>query len=144
MAVTPVAAAFTPSVTDWRAGTRAAAELLVELGTAGPQYPAACVASVEEHGPYIVLTRGVALVHAQTGEDTREGLAVLRLDSPVEFGHPSNDPVDVLLAFSSGGDHMAMIKAVGWALGRELADRLRQAEDAAAAERVLTEVLAGG
>lgn len=144
MAVTPVAAAFMPSVTDWRAGTRAAAELLVELGTAGPDYPAACVASVEEHGPYIVLTRGLALVHAQTGEGTREGLAVLRLETPVKFGHPSNDPVDVLLAFSSGGDHMAMIKAVGGALGKGLVDRLRQVEDAAAAERLLSGVLADG
>ncbi len=73
MAVTPVAAAFAPSVADWREGTRAAAELLVGLGTAGEDYPAACVAGVEEHGPYIVLTRGVALVHAQVEASTREG-----------------------------------------------------------------------
>lgn len=143
MAVTPVAAAFAPSVADWREGTRAAAELLVGLGSAGEDYPAACVAGVEEHGPYIVLTRGVALVHAQVEASTREGLAVLRLDTPVEFGHPTNDPVDVLLAFSSGGNHMAMIKAVASGLGAGLADRLRQAADPAEAERHLAEVLDG-
>ncbi len=144
MALTPVAAAFTPSVENWREGTREAAGLLVALGTAGEDYPAACVAGVEEHGPYIVLTPGVALVHAQVGEGTREGLAVLRLDRPVEFGHPTNDPVDVLLAFSSGGDHLAMIKAVATGLSGGLADRLRGADDAAEAERLLAEVLGDG
>ncbi|TNC18033.1 PTS sugar transporter subunit IIA [Georgenia sp. 311] len=141
MAVTPVAAAFAASAEDWREGTRAAAELLVGLGTAGEDYPAACVAAIEEHGPYIVLTRGVALVHAQVPAGTREGLAVLRLGTPVEFGHPTNDPVDVLLSFSSGGDHMAMIKAVARGLGGGLADRIRQAADTAEAELQLTEVL---
>lgn len=143
MAVTPVSAALAPSVADWREGTRAAAQLLVALGTAGEDYPGACVASVEEHGPYIVLTRGVALVHAQTGAATREGLAVLRLDTPVEFGHPTNDPVDVLLAFSSGGDHLTMIRAVAAGLSTGLADRLRAAGDAAEAERLLAEVVTG-
>ncbi|MFC4556144.1 PTS sugar transporter subunit IIA [Georgenia faecalis] len=139
----PVSAGFTDSVSDWREGTRAAAERLVELGTAGQGYPGSCVASVEEHGPYIVLTPGVALVHAQAEEgQTREGLAVVRLGTPVAFGHPTNDPVDVLLAFSSGGNHMGMIKAVATALGGGLADRIRGAADEAQAEQQLAEVVA--
>lgn len=138
----PVRAAFRDAATDWRDGVRAAARLLVELGTADEAYVDACVSTVEEHGPYIVLTPGVALAHAQaeTGTTT-EGLAALRLGEPVEFGHPTNDPVDVVLAFSSGGSHMGMIRAMGKALTGGLADRLRQADDEAAAERALAEAV---
>ena len=143
MAVTPVAASFAPSAPDWRHATRSAAGLLVELGTAPQDYPGECVAAVEEHGPYIVLAPGVALVHARQGAGLAEGLALLRLAEPVEFGHPGNDPVDVLLAFSSSGGHMAMIKALASGLSAGLADRLRQAQDTAQARRVLSEVLDG-
>lgn len=138
----PVRAAFLEAAEDWRAGVRAAATLLVELGTAGEDYVDACVTTVEEHGPYIVLTPGVALAHAQVEPGTaREGLAVVRLGQPVAFGHPTNDPVDVVLAFSSGGSHMEMIRAMGSALGSGLASRLREAGDPAEAERVLADAV---
>lgn len=142
MAVTvPTTAACAPGSEDWRSATRSAAALLVDLGTAGDDYPDACVANLEKNGPYIVLAPGVALVHAQISTGTREGVAVLRLDEGVEFGHPANDPVDLLLAFSSGGDHMAMIQSLGIALSGGLASRLRQADDVAAMDRCLQEVV---
>lgn len=143
MAVIPVAADFATSAEDWRRATSAAAELLVDIGTAPTDYPRACVANVEEQGPYIVLAPGVALVHAQVADGTTEGLAVLRLESPVEFGHPQNDPVDVLLAFSSGGEHMAMIRSVASGLGAGLADGIRGAHDPGRAEEILRETLHG-
>lgn len=139
----PVAADFAVTAPDWRQATSAAAELLVILGTAPTSYPRACVASVEEHGPYIVLAPGVALVHAPAAADSTEGLAALRLDEPVRFGHPKNDPVDVLLAFSSGGDHMAMIRAVASGLSGGLADGVRGAPDADRVEKILRETLDG-
>lgn len=141
----PVRAVIRDGARDWRAAVRAAVGLLVELGTADERYVDACVRSVEEHGPYIVLTPGVALAHAQaeTGTTT-EGLAALRLCRPVQFGHPTNDPVDVVLAFSSGGSHMEMIRAMGRALGSGLADRLRGADDEPAAERALSEAVHDG
>lgn len=138
----PVRAALLESGTDWRDAVRAAAHLLVELGAADGSYVEACVQTVEEHGPYIVLTPGVALAHAQVTDDsTSEGLAALRLGQPVRFGHPTNDPVDVVLAFSSGGSHMAMIRSLGKALTGGLADRIRAAGDAPAIERALSEVV---
>jgi len=141
----PVRAAFLDGAADWRDGVRAAARLLVGLGTADEAYVEACVRTVEEHGPYIVLTPGVALAHAQAEPGTTtEGLAALRLGRPVPFGHPTNDPVDVVLAFSSGGSHMEMIRAMGKALTGGLADRLRQADDVTAAERALAEAVADG
>jgi PTS system ascorbate-specific IIA component len=103
----------------------------VDLGTADTAYVEACVASVEKNGPYIVLTKGVALVHAQVDAGvTKEGISLLRLATPVVFGHPTNDPVDLIFAFStSGGDaHLAMIRRFGLALGGGLPARARVAE----------------
>ncbi|GAA4287615.1 hypothetical protein GCM10022262_19740 [Georgenia daeguensis] len=141
----PVRAAVLDSCADWREAVRAAARLLVELGTADEAYVDACVRTVEEHGPYIVLTPGVALAHAQAvAGATTEGLAALRLGRPVEFGHATNDPVDVVLAFSSGGSHMQMIRSMGKALTGGLADRIRGAGDVPTVERALAEAVGDG
>ena len=126
----PVRAAHAERVDDWRQAVRTAGGLLVDLGTADTAYVEACVASVEKNGPYIVLTKGVALVHAQVEAGvTREGISLLRLATPVVFGHPTNDPVDLIFAFStSGGDaHLAMIRRFGLALGGGLSARARAA-----------------
>ena len=135
---TPTRAAILDGVDDWRAAVRGATALLVELGVAGDDYVQACIDAVEKHGPYIVLTKGVALAHAQMEPGrTRDGLALLRLDTPVEFGHPANDPVDLVFAFSTAGRHLEMIRAFGKALGGPLPGRLR----AAGSDEELTELL---
>ena len=137
---TPTRATALDDVPDWRTAVRASAGLLVELGTAPPEYVDACVDSVDVHGPYIVLTKGVALAHAQTEAPTSDGLALVRLREPVAFGHPTNDPVDLVFAFSTeAGRHLEMIRAFGIALGAGLPDRLR----AAGSDEELTELLAG-
>ncbi|WP_192809694.1 PTS sugar transporter subunit IIA [Actinomadura rudentiformis] len=117
---------------DWRAAVREAAVALVELGVAGPDYPDACVKVVEQNGPYIVLTKGLALVHARPEDGgLGVGVAVTRLATPVEFGHRDNDPVDLLLAFCTPGPdaHVASLSRLARALSGGLADRLRAAAD---------------
>lgn len=128
---TPIRALHQDQVHDWREAVRTATGLLVSLGVADDAYTDACIASVEENGPYIVLTEGVALAHAQVESGvTSEGIALLRLADPVAFGHPTNDPVDLVFAFSSsGGDaHLAMIRRFGRALAGGLPARARRAE----------------
>lgn len=126
----PVRAVSRDHVLDWRDGVRTATTLLVDLGVADNAYTDACIASVEKNGPYIVLTKGVALAHAQVEAGlASEGIGLLRLDHPVAFGHPANDPVDLIFAFSSsGGDaHLAMIRRFGRALAGGLPARVRLA-----------------
>jgi PTS system ascorbate-specific IIA component len=116
---------------DWRAATREAALTLVEMGVAGEGYPDACVRVVEENGPYIVLTKGLALVHARPEDGgIGVGVAATRLAEPVAFGHPDNDPVDLLLAFCTpdADAHVASLSALARALQAGLADRLRAAD----------------
>ncbi|NDU77083.1 PTS transporter subunit EIIA [Actinomadura sp. DSM 109109] len=129
---------------DWREAVRTAASVLVRAGAAGEGYPEACVRVVEDNGPYIVLTKGLALVHARPEEGgLAVGVGVTRLAAPVEFGHPDNDPVDLLLAFCTPGPdaHVGTLAGLARALSGGLADRLRAAPGEDDLARILEEAL---
>lgn len=132
MAVTaaPTRARHVPAAADWTAAVLLAGDLLVDLGVAGPEYGEACVASVRERGPYIVLAPGLALAHARPEEGaTGTGVVLVRLGEPVVFGHPANDPVDLVLAFATADAeaHLDVLRALATALGAGLATDLRAA-----------------
>ena len=87
---------------DWREAVRKIGEVLVEIEAAEPQYTEAMIKTVIEMGPYIVITKGIALPHARPEEGAKKpALAVVKLSKPVEFGNPDNDPVDILIAFTA-------------------------------------------
>ncbi|GAA1798831.1 PTS sugar transporter subunit IIA [Actinomadura chokoriensis] len=139
-----IAAADGVRAADWREAVRAAASVLVGAGAAGEGYPDACVRVVEENGPYIVLTKGLALVHARPEEGgLAVGVGAARLAAPVEFGHPDNDPVDLLLAFCTPEPdaHVGVLSALARALSGGLADRLRAATGEDDLARVLKEAV---
>ncbi|TCP50089.1 PTS system IIA component (L-Asc family) [Tamaricihabitans halophyticus] len=128
--MTTIAAHAGKDATDWRAAVRQAAEALVAAGAASADYPEACVRMVTEHGPYIVLGPGLALVHARPEDGgNKVGVAAVTLTTPVAFGHPDNDPVDLLIAFCTPDSdaHIAALSTVAKALASGLAERLRAA-----------------
>ncbi|MFI0417443.1 PTS sugar transporter subunit IIA [Spongiactinospora sp. 9N601] len=131
---------------DWREAVRAAAGVLVGVGAADPGYPDACVGVVESSGPYIVMAKGLALVHARPEEGgLAVGVGVTRLAAPVDFGHPDNDPVDLLLAFCTpdADSHVAALSTLARQLLAGLADRLRAAPDQDALAAVLRGAVTG-
>jgi PTS system ascorbate-specific IIA component len=99
---------------------------------------------VHENGPYIVLAPGIALAHARP-EDGAVALALcaVTLASPVAFGHPSNDPVDVVLAFASPdrNAHLGLLAALARHLASGLPEQLRAATSESAALARLEEVV---
>lgn len=128
----------------WREAVRAAASALVDAGAAGGEYPDACVRVVERNGPYIVLTKGLALVHARPEDGgLAVGVAAVRLAAPVEFGHPDNDPVDLMLAFCTPDPdaHVGTLSGLARALSGGLAGRLRAASGDEDMTRILKEAL---
>ncbi|MFA1550194.1 PTS sugar transporter subunit IIA [Actinomadura chokoriensis] len=142
--MTVVAAAGGVTADGWREAVRKAAAVLVDAGAAGEGYIDACVRVVEENGPYIVLTKGLALVHARPEEGgLAVGVGVTRLAAPVEFGHPDNDPVDLLLAFCTPDPdaHVGVLSGLARALSGGLADRLRAAPGEDDMARTLKEAL---
>ncbi|HMH58481.1 MAG TPA: PTS sugar transporter subunit IIA [Galbitalea sp.] len=99
-------------VDDWREAVRAAGSALTAAGIADPSYADEMIRMIEEHGPYVVIAPGLALAHARPGPEVREdGIAVVTLATPVDFGHPYNDPVSVVLALAvhASDTHVALV-----------------------------------
>lgn len=133
MSAPAIGAAVNVEANDWQEAVRAAAQLLVDVGAAEQRYVEGCVATVNEHGPYIVLAPGLALAHARPDAGAvSAGLGAATLQSPVAFGHPQNDPVDLVLSFCANDDggHVTMLANVAKQLQSGLADALRAAETA--------------
>ncbi len=139
-----VAARVRVSVIDWRAAIGAACAPLVEAGAVTARYADRCVEIVAESGPYIVIAPGIALAHARPEDGARRlALSAVTLARPVAFGHPSNDPVDLVFAFASPDReaHVGMLAALARRLTRGLADRLRDASSDGEATACLREVV---
>ena len=89
------------TASDWRAAVRLAAARLSDSGAARPGYADEMIRMIEDHGPYVVIAPGLALAHARPGpEVVSDGLSVVTLETPVDFGHPHNDPVSVVLGLA--------------------------------------------
>jgi len=87
--------------TDWRDAVRLAGDALVDSGCTTAEYTEAMIRMVDDHGPYIVIAPGLALAHARPGPEVRcDGLSVVTLAEPVEFGHAHNDPVHVVIGLA--------------------------------------------
>ena len=138
-----VAARVRVDADDAAAAIRAACAPLVAVGAVTDHYVDRCVRLIDEYGPYIVLAPGLALAHARP-EDGAIQLAVsaATLATPVRFGHPTNDPVDIVIAFGSPDRdrHVEMLAALAKRLLGGLADDLRSAPTDEAATKFLQEV----
>lgn len=79
------------------------------------RYIPAMIKTLEEFGPYIVITKGVALPHARPDEGAiKSGVCIIRLKNPINFGNEDNDPVEILIGLSSLGnnEHISNIQKV--------------------------------
>lgn len=97
---------------DWREAIKLAGDALVDSGCTTAEYTEAMIRMVDAHGPYIVIAPGLALAHARPGPEVRvDGLSVVTLAEPVEFGHAHNDPVWVVigLAGAAADSHLAAV-----------------------------------
>ena len=108
----PEAIELGATAADWRAAVRLTGAALVRSGAALDGYSDEMIRMIDEHGPYVVIAPGLALAHARPGPDViGDGLAIVTLATPVEFGHPHNDPVSVVLAIAikHADEHLAAV-----------------------------------
>lgn len=112
---------------------RAAGNLLVEDLCAKPEYVDAMVQLVDEMGPYIVVAPGVALAHARPEEGAvKEAISLVTLSTPVYFGHPDNDPVDIIFGVSatSADKHLELMSLIANCFQQQgFACKLRSTKD---------------
>jgi PTS system ascorbate-specific IIA component len=122
------------TATDWRAAVELAGACLTRAGAAEPGYADEMIRMIVEHGPYVVIAKGLALAHARPGPAVlRDGLAVVTLATPVDFGHPHNDPVHVVLglAVHSPAHHLGMVAELANLFNdSDAVERLAEAESA--------------
>jgi PTS system ascorbate-specific IIA component len=111
-AVPDSAIALGAEASDWRAAVELAGAALTTSGATTSDYGHEMIRMIEEHGPYVVIAPGLALAHARPGPAVlRDGLAVVTLATPVEFGNAHNDPVRVVLglAVASPEHHLPLV-----------------------------------
>ena len=90
------------SVTNWEEAADRAGELLVAAGTVEPRYIEAMKQVLREMGAYAVIAPGIVLLHARPEDGVIEPtFSMVTLATPIPFGHPDNDPVDIVLAFGA-------------------------------------------
>lgn len=94
---------------------REAGKLLVDNGNVEERYIDAMVKGFKDVGPYIVLAPNIAIPHARPEHGVlKQGLSFVRLKEPVVFGHPTNDPVQLVFAICGidNTSHMSMLSTL--------------------------------
>lgn len=131
---------------DWEAAIRNSARPLVP-DSVEPRYVDAMVENVKTMGPYIVLTKGIALPHSLSTDGVlRSGISLATLRNPVKFGHKFNDPVRLVIciATSDKKEHMReMSKLTTLISSRGFVKRICEADDAKAVLRIVHEMNGG-
>jgi mannitol/fructose-specific phosphotransferase system IIA component (Ntr-type) len=90
------------SCKDWEDAIRKSASALLENGKVTASYIDAMISTAKEAGPYIVITKHVALPHARPETGAKEiAIGIATLEHPVEFGNKDNDPVKYVFSLSA-------------------------------------------
>ena len=109
-------------VNDWQDAVRKAGQLLIDDGSITEEYIDGAIENVKELGPYIVITKGIALPHATNKVGVnRTAMSLITLKNPVNFGNKNNDPVDTvfMLATTDSTSHLGALQDLSEFLGDE-------------------------
>lgn len=87
---------------DWKEVVDETGKLLLEADQIEEKYIEAMKQSIIDNGPYVVIGKGIALLHARPEDGVKENcLSLITLEEPVEFGNENNDPVQIAFAFGT-------------------------------------------
>jgi ascorbate PTS system EIIA or EIIAB component len=101
---------------------RQAGALLVADNKVEERYIDAMVKGFKDVGPYIVIAPLIAVPHARPEHGVLEqGVSLVRLKTPVVFGHPTNDPVQIVCAIcgTDSTSHIGMLQSLAAVLGNK-------------------------
>ena len=119
---------------DWEDAIRQSADALLQNGKIKASYIDAIIKTVKETGPYIVITKHVALPHARSEAGALESaIGIATLKEPVVFGNKENDPVKYLFCLSAkdSESHInALAELTGLLDRKDFYEFLDQAKDA--------------
>lgn len=121
---------------DWKESMIRSGNLLVNSGYITKDYIDLTIKCVEENGPYIVITPGLALSHSRPDVSVKKtGLSLITLKEPVCF-NCDNDPVDIVLTLAATDDtsHLEKLQSMAEFISDE--DNLDFIRTASSAEEV--------
>ncbi|MDD6384520.1 MAG: PTS sugar transporter subunit IIA [Streptococcus hyointestinalis] len=94
---------------DWQEAVKLSVDPLVESGAVLPEYYDAIIASTKEHGPYYILTPGMAMPHARPEAGVqRDAFSLITLTEPVTFTDGKEVSVLLTLAATSSAIHASV------------------------------------
>lgn len=130
---------FENKVENWEEAIIKSSEPLLREGYVDQGYVDAMVESVNEHGPYIVITPNVALPHARPEAGSKKmGFSILKLEEPVAFSEEEEHQVSLLIALScvDATTHMEMLSGIVTVLSDP--DKYDQVFNATTSEEILS------
>lgn len=117
---------------NWEDAIRMSAAPLVREGYITPGYVDCMVNNVKTMGPYIVITKGIALPHALLADGVlRSCISLATLKTPVSFGNKINDPVRLVICIATADkkEHMReMSKLIRFISDKEAVCMVNRAE----------------
>lgn len=122
---------------------RMAGRMLVDAGLAEEEYIQGMLDMCEEFSSYIVIMPGVAMPHARPERGAKKpGLALLTLREPVRFGHPENDPVQMVVGLCAPDKtaHLVAMRELSKLLCEE--DKVEQIFNAATSQEIYDIIVA--
>ena len=94
---------------DWQEAVKLSVDPLIESGAVLPEYYDAIIASTKEHGPYYILTPGMAMLHARPEAGVqRDAFSLITLTEPVTFTDGKEVSVLLTLAATSSAIHASV------------------------------------
>ncbi|WP_314575070.1 PTS sugar transporter subunit IIA [Enterococcus gilvus] len=95
---------------------------LIENKAVTQTYVESVIRIYHETGPYIVITKNIALPHAPVEDGAQKlGLGFVRLKVPVVSGHTTNDPVRYLFPLSAkaSNEHIELLSKLADLLSKK-------------------------
>lgn len=109
---------FQSHVSDWKEAIAVASQPLLEMGTIEEEYIEAMIQSIEQNGPYVVITPGVAIPHARPDQGVRSlSMSFLRLEEAVYFAPDKPVRLIIILAAADRSSHLRALVQLTHLLG---------------------------
>lgn len=125
---------------DWKDSIVKSSRILLENDIIEERYTEAMIRNIEEYGPYIVVSKGVAIPHASSEEGVKKtAMSLIKLKNPVPFGVEGLDPIQFVISLSSlNNEHFyAFFDLVNGLQNEEIKQEFISANSSSDMEKVL-------
>lgn len=125
---------------DWKDSIVKSSRILFENDIIEERYTEAMIRNIEEYGPYIVVSKGVAIPHASSEEGVKKtAMSLIKLKNPVPFGVEELDPIQFVISLSSlNNEHFyAFFDLVNGLQNEEIKQEFISANSSSDMEKVL-------